>query len=56
MAVFAENHHRNNASPLGAEKRFTNEILVDDDLLAQSFAGGALHGIPKRNIHTAVAG
>lgn len=33
-AVFAEHHNRNNGSPLGVDKRFTNDILVDEDLLA----------------------
>jgi hypothetical protein len=33
-AIFAEHHHRNTGSPLGIEKRFTNDILVDEDLLA----------------------
>lgn len=51
-AVFAEHHHRNNGSPLGVvEKRFTNDILVDEDLLAQSFSQNLGHSmIPQRNI------
>ena len=32
-AIFAEHFQRNNGSPLG-DKRFTNEILVDEDLMA----------------------
>ncbi len=42
-AIFAEHHHRNNGSPLGIEKRFTNDILVDEDLLAQSFSQNMGH-------------
>lgn len=42
-AIFAEQHYRNNGSPLGIEKRFTNEILVDEDLLAQSFSQNQGH-------------